>query len=158
MRLACNHPCSLTSPRKLTKLPPQTAWWWTAKPTGWKAHTRLPSWQGEGPCIQSTIVFGIFYVFDMSEMSNSTLYAVLHKSRKHHLRHPQHCFDLLYLSISTPPRSNNVCWHMPFNVHTRDKVKMGMNEWLPHYLIWSRSHCNSNFNSKWVVVWRNNPK
>ena len=25
--LACNHPCSLTSPRKLTKLPPQTDWW-----------------------------------------------------------------------------------------------------------------------------------
>ena len=24
--LACNHPCSLTSPRKLTKLPPQTDW------------------------------------------------------------------------------------------------------------------------------------
>ena len=25
--LACNHPCSLTSPRKLTKLSPQTDWW-----------------------------------------------------------------------------------------------------------------------------------
>ena len=37
-------------------------------------------------------------------------------------------------------------------------VTMGVNEWLPHYLIWSRSHCNSNFNSKWVVVRRNNPK
>ena len=34
---------------------------------------------------------------------------------------------------------------MPFNVHTRDKVTM---MWLPHYLIRSRSHCNSNFNSK----------
>ena len=32
---------------------------------------------------------------------------------------------------------------MPFNVHTTDKVTMGVNEWLPHYLIWSRSHCNS---------------
>ena len=31
-------------------------------------------------------------------------------------------------------------------------------EWLPHYLIRSRSHCDSNFNSKGVVVRRNNPK
>ena len=37
-------------------------------------------------------------------------------------------------------------------------VTMGVNEWLPHYLIRSRSHCNSNFNLKWVVVRRNNPK
>ena len=37
-------------------------------------------------------------------------------------------------------------------------VTMGVNEWLPHYLIRSRSHCNSNFNSKWAVVRRNNPK
>ena len=37
-------------------------------------------------------------------------------------------------------------------------VTMGVNEWLPHYLIRSRSHCNSNFNSKRLVVWRNNPK
>ena len=37
---------------------------------------------------------------------------------------------------------------VPFNVHTTDKVTMGANEWLPHYLIRSRSHCNSNFNSK----------
>ena len=34
--------------------------------------------------------------------------------------------------------------NMPFNVHTTDKVTMGVNEWLPHYLIRSRSHCNSN--------------
>ena len=32
---------------------------------------------------------------------------------------------------------------MPFRLHTTDKVTMGLNEWLPHYLIWSRSHCNS---------------
>ena len=38
VHLACNHPCSLTSPRKLTKLPPRTDWWWTAKPTRWKAY------------------------------------------------------------------------------------------------------------------------
>ena len=37
-------------------------------------------------------------------------------------------------------------------------VTIDVNEWLPHYLIRSRSHCNSNFNSKWVVVQRNNPK
>ena len=43
-------------------------------------------------------------------------------------------------------------------MYVEDKVKMGVNEWLPHYLIRSRSHCNSNFNSKWVVVQRNNPK
>ena len=36
MHLACNHPCSLTSPRKLTKLPPWTDWR-TAKPPRWKA-------------------------------------------------------------------------------------------------------------------------
>ena len=36
VHLACNYPCSLTSPRKLTKLPPQTDWW-TAKPTRQKA-------------------------------------------------------------------------------------------------------------------------
>ena len=37
VHLACNHPCSLTSPRKLTRLPPQTDWW-TAKPTRRKAQ------------------------------------------------------------------------------------------------------------------------
>ena len=31
-------------------------------------------------------------------------------------------------------------------------------QWLPHYLIRSRSQYNSNFNAKWLVVWRNNPK
>ena len=33
--------------------------------------------------------------------------------------------------------------NMPFNVHTTDKVTMSDNEWLPHYLIRSRSHCKS---------------
>ena len=37
-------------------------------------------------------------------------------------------------------------------------VTMGVNEWLPHYLIRSGSHCYSNFNLKWLVVRRNNPK
>ena len=37
-------------------------------------------------------------------------------------------------------------------------VTMGVKEWLLHYLIRSRSHCNSNFNSKRVVVQRNNSK
>ena len=31
-------------------------------------------------------------------------------------------------------------------------------QWLPHYLIRSRSQYNSNFNSKRLVVWRNNLK
>ena len=56
---------------------------------------------------------------------------------------PRHCFDLLCKSISTPPTSNNMYWHVPFNVHTKDKLTMGVNEWLPHYLIRSRSHSNS---------------
>ena len=33
-----------------------------------------------------------------------------------------------------------------------------ISEWLPHYLIQSRSHCNSNFKSKRVLIRRNNPK
>ena len=32
------------------------------------------------------------------------------------------------------------------------------NEWLPHYLIRSRSHCNSKFESKKVLTGRNNSK
>ena len=44
---------------------------------------------------------------------------------------------------------------MPFNVHTTDKVTMDVNEWLPHYLIQSRSHCNSNFKLKRVLIRRN---
>ena len=47
---------------------------------------------------------------------------------------------------------------MPFNVHTTDKVTMGVNEWLPHYLIRSRFHCNSKFKSNRVLIQRNNPK
>ena len=39
-----------------------------------------------------------------------------------------------------------------------NRMKPQILQWLPYYLIWSRSHCNSNFNSKWVVVRRNNPK
>ena len=31
-------------------------------------------------------------------------------------------------------------------------------QWLPHYLIQSRSHCNSNFKSKRVLIQRNNSK
>ena len=68
------------------------------------------------------------------------------------------CFDLLYsiqciqCYVSQHLQHQTMCidtyWHAPFNVHTTDKVTMGVNEWLPHYLIRSRSHCNSNFNSK----------
>ena len=47
LRLACNDPCSLTSPRKLTKLPP-----WTGEqlnPQG-RRHIRcLPPWRGKRP-------------------------------------------------------------------------------------------------------------
>ena len=39
-----------------------------------------------------------------------------------------------------------------------NRMKPQILQWLPYYLIRSRSHCNSNFNSKWVVVQRNNPK
>ena len=31
-------------------------------------------------------------------------------------------------------------------------------QWFTHYLIWSRSHCNSNFKLKRVLIWRNNSK
>ena len=41
VHLTYNHPCSLTSPRKLTKLPPQTDWWWTTKPPRQKAFQIL---------------------------------------------------------------------------------------------------------------------
>ena len=47
VRLACNHPCSLTSPRKLTKLPP-----WTGEQLNPqdRRHIRcLPPWRGERP-------------------------------------------------------------------------------------------------------------
>ena len=47
--LACNHLCSLTSPRKLTKLPPWTDWWWTAKPPRWKALIAFPPGRGKRP-------------------------------------------------------------------------------------------------------------
>ena len=47
VRLACNHLCSLTRPRKLTKLPPQTGE--QLNPQG-RRHIRcLPPWRGERP-------------------------------------------------------------------------------------------------------------
>ena len=49
VHLACNHPCSLTSPRKLTKLPPLTDWWWTTKPPRQKAQIAFPPGRGERP-------------------------------------------------------------------------------------------------------------
>ena len=39
-----------------------------------------------------------------------------------------------------------------------NRMKPHILQWLPYYLIRSRSQCNSNFNSKLVVVQRNNPK
>ena len=39
-----------------------------------------------------------------------------------------------------------------------NRMKPQILQWLPHYLIRSRSHCNSNFKSKRVLIQRNNPK
>ena len=76
-------------------------------------------------------------VFDLSSTSSTLLlYSIqcIQCYVSQHLQHQTMCIDTY--------------WHVPFNVHTTDKVTMGANEWLPHYLIRSRSHCNSNFNSK----------
>ena len=78
-----------------TKLLPRTAWWWTAKPTGWNAATSLPSWWGEGPlyteylwhesvlCIQCCVkaantisdIFGIHWNLYSVSSTPSTLYS-----------------------------------------------------------------------------------
>ena len=94
MRLACNHPCSLTSPRKFTKLPPRTDWW-TAKPPRWKAHTiALPPGRGQRPLY--------------AEFSH--LHKVLCKSHKHQCMyqqcqqtryHTQYTITLLWSIVST---------------------------------------------------------
>ena len=79
----------LTSPRRLTKLPPWTDWWWTAKSTRQKAfQIAFPPGGVRGPVYRvQYIVFGTFDPFNMSnKMSNNTLYAVLHKSCKHYFR------------------------------------------------------------------------
>ena len=39
-----------------------------------------------------------------------------------------------------------------------NRMKPQILQWLPHYLIRSRSHCNSNFKSKKVLIRRNNQK
>ena len=39
-----------------------------------------------------------------------------------------------------------------------NRMKPQILQWLSHYLIQSRSHCNSNFKSKRVLIQRNNPK
>ena len=99
VRLVCNHPCSLTSPRKFTKLPPRTDWW-TAKPPRRKAHTIVfPPGRGERP------LYADF----------SHLHKVLCKSHKHqcHLLwssyqqcwqtryHTQYTIALLWSFVST---------------------------------------------------------
>ena len=74
--LACNHPCSLTSPRKLTKLPPQTDWWWTTASMRWKAfQIAFPPGGVRGPVYRvQYIVFDTFNPFNMSnKLSNSTV-------------------------------------------------------------------------------------
>ena len=59
-------------------------------------------------------------------------------------------FDLLLRYFTSPMSPTCIALilcidyiDLPFNVHTTDKVTMGVNEWLPHYLIRSRSHSNS---------------
>ena len=98
MRLACNHPCSVTSPRKFTKLPPRTAWWWTAKPTGRTATTSLPSWRGEGPLYTE-------YLRHLRHESVLCIQCCV-KSRKHHLRRLRHTYHLMHwnlYSVSSTP-------------------------------------------------------
>ena len=77
--------------KKVKKLPPWTDWWWSAKSTRWKAFQikiAFPPGRVRGPVYRvQYIVFDTFDPFDMSnEMNNSTLYAVLCKSHKHHFR------------------------------------------------------------------------
>ena len=73
-----------------------------------------------------------------------------------------HAFNAMYLNTSNIKQCALIHIDMRPLMYTQQIrwqwVTMGVNEWLPHYLIRSRSHCNSNFNSKWVVVRRNNPK
>ena len=92
---------------------------------------------------QLFIVFYIFDTFDIHSLLCIEICIV-------YLRHLRHCFDLLYsiqCYVSQHLQHQTMCidtyWHVPFNVYTRSKVTMSVNEWLPHYLIWSRSHCNS---------------
>ena len=68
-----------------TKLPPWTAWWWTAKPTEWTVRLQqaFPPWWGEGP----------LYTESVSSTSSTwicILHTVLRKSRKHHLWRLRH--------------------------------------------------------------------
>ena len=81
-------------------------------------------------------VWSIFDNFDIALMSCINL--------SQHLQHQTICIDMRPLMYTQQIR-----WQW---------VRMGVNEWLPHYLIRSRSHCNSNFNSKLLVIRRNNPK
>ena len=100
MPLACNHPWNLTSPRKLTKLPPRTDWLWTPKTEG---SNSLPSWQG-----WEVTVYRVQYTFNTSDMSNITLYTMLCKCHKHCLI----AFDLL-LIIGTMFHTSDTAY-MPF--------------------------------------------
>ena len=95
------------------------------------------------PLMCTLSIFDIFDIFDIALIFCTVFNA----------------FNAMYLNTSNIKQcAIDTYWHAPFNVHTTDKVTMGVNEWLLHYLIRSRSHCNSNFNSNWVVVRRNNPK
>ena len=57
-------------------------------------------------------------------------------------------FNAMYLNTSNIKQCALTHIDMCPLMYTTDKVTMGVNEWLPHYLIRSRSHCNSNFNLK----------
>ena len=108
VHLACNHPCSLTSPRNFTKLPPRTDWW-TAKPPRWKAHTiAFPPGRGERPLY--------------AEFSH--LHKVLCKSHRHQCHF---LWSSYRVSTNKIPYSihNSIalifcinCLNMPFNVHS----------------------------------------
>ena len=58
------------------------------------------------------------------------------------------CYEQIYLSLAG---KGLIEWSHSHSIYT---------QWLPHYLdlIWSRSHCNSNFKLKRVLIRRNNSK
>ena len=81
MHLACNYPCSLTSSRKLTKLPPWTVELLNPQDEG----LYRPSFLGgvRGP------VYRVEYISNTCTCT-ITLYTMLHKSHKHHFLHLQY--------------------------------------------------------------------
>ena len=105
VHLACNHPFNLTSPRKLTKLPP-----WTGEqlnPPGGRHIRCLPPWRGKRPFYKErSRVF----------TPHNTLYKVLFKSHKHqcidsldkHSIQCIACFDLHINSVDKQDTIHNI--------------------------------------------------